>query len=111
MSIIDRIDLRLKALELSGREACERAGLGESYIRDLRRNSKQSPRVEELEKLAKALETSVTWLITGAGDPKQKPDPDSAQVISFLSGLDAKRKGELAAFAKFLAEQKKRETK
>lgn len=109
MTIIDRIDQRLEALGISAREAARRVKLGESYIRDLRRNENQSPRVDDLRLLAKALETNIEWLITGAGDPNQKPDPAAAAVISIMPGLDAKRRGELAQYAKFLAEQKKRE--
>lgn len=109
MSIISRIEQRLEALGISQREASRRADLGESYIRDLRRNPQQSPRVDDLRALADALETNVQWLITGTGDPNQKADPDAAEVISIMPSLDAKRRGELASFAKFLAEQKKRE--
>lgn len=109
MSLNDRIDQRLEALELSAREAAKRAKLGESYIRDLRRNDKQSPRLEDLKSLAKALETNVVWLITGDGDPNQPPDEASAEIVSIMPSLDAKRRAELATFAKYLAEQRKRE--
>lgn len=109
MTIIERIDQRLADLQLSARKACELAGLGESYIRDLRRNAAQSPRVEDLGKLAPVLQTNLEWLTTGAGDPNQIADADSTQVVSILPGLDAKRKSQLAEYAKFLAQQKKRE--
>lgn len=109
MSIFSRIEQRLAALGISQREASRRAELGESYIRDLSRNAQQSPRVDDLRALAGALETNIEWLITGAGDPNQKADADAAVVISIMPSLDAKRRAELATYAKFLAEQKKRE--
>lgn len=109
MTIIERIDQRLEALGLSARQACEDADVGESYIRDLRRNENQSPRVDDLKKLAPALKTNVEWLITGNGDPDRVADPNEAEVISIMPGLDARRRAELAQYAKFLAEQKKRE--
>ena len=109
MSLIDRIELRLEALGISAREASKRVQLGESYIRDLRRNVQQSPRLEDLKQLAKALETNIVWLITGEGDPNQPTDEPTAQVVSIMPSLDAKRRAELATYAKFLAEQKKRE--
>lgn len=109
MTIISRIEQRLAALGISQREASRRAHLGESYIRDLNRNPTQSPRVDDLRALANALETNIQWLITGTGDPNQKADPAAAEVISIMPSLDAKRRAELASYAKFLAEQKKRE--
>lgn len=110
MSISDRIDQRLEALGISAREAARRAELGESYVRDIRRNPQQSPRVEDLKALAVALETNIEWLITGAGDPARVTDPASAEVFSIMPGLDAKRRAELAQFAKYLAEQKRRDS-
>lgn len=109
MTIISRIELRLAALGISQREAARRAKLGESYIRDLSRNENQSPRVDDLRALADALETNIEWLITGAGDPKLKPDPYSAEVVSIMPSLDAARRAQLASFAKYLAAEKKRD--
>lgn len=43
------------------------AGLGESTIRHLREGKARSPKVETLEKLAAALDTSPTWLAFGEG--------------------------------------------
>lgn len=110
MSISDRIEQRIEALGISAREAARRAELGESYVRDLRRNPQQSPRVDDLKALAAALDTNIEWLITGRGDPNQIDDPASAEVVSIMPSLDARRRAELAQYAKFLAEQKKRET-
>jgi transcriptional regulator with XRE-family HTH domain len=110
MKIADRIDQRLELLGLSMRAASLAADLSESFIRDLRRNPDQSPRVEGLQKLAPVLKTNVEWLMTGSGDPDQVSDPETAQVVSIMPGLDAKRRSELAQYARFLAEQKKRES-
>lgn len=110
MNISDRIDLRLELLGLSMRAASIDAGLSESFIRDLRRHPEQSPRVEGLQKLAPVLKTNVEWLMTGQGDPDQVADPETATVVSIMPGLDAKRRAELATYARFLAEQKKRES-
>jgi len=108
-SISDRIDKRLEIVGLSMRAASMEAGLGESWIRDLKRNEDQSPRVEGLQKLAPILKTNVEWLMTGSGDPDQVSDPETAAVVSIMPSLDAKRRAELATYARFLAEQKKRE--
>jgi transcriptional regulator with XRE-family HTH domain len=109
MTLISRIDQRLEELGLSGRQACELAELGESYIRDLRRNEHQSPRVDDLKKLAVALKTNIEWLITGAGDPARMTDAPTAEIIGIMPHLDAARRAEAAQFIRYLAEQAKRE--
>lgn len=109
MTISERIAQRLEVVGLSMRAASIAAGLSESFIRDLQRNSEQSPRVEGLQKLAPVLKTNVEWLMSGAGDPDQVADPETAELISIMPSLDAKRRAELAQYARFLAEQKKRE--
>jgi transcriptional regulator with XRE-family HTH domain len=110
MTISDRIAQRLELLGLSQRAASMDAGLNESFIRDLGRNKGQSPRVSGLEKLATVLKTNVEWLMTGAGDPDQVSDADTAELVSIMPSLDAKKRAQLAEYARFLAQQKKRET-
>lgn len=109
MNISDRIAQRLEVVGLSMRAASLAAKLSESFIRDLQRNPDQSPRVEGLQKLAPVLKTNVEWLLTGAGDPDQVSDPETAELISIMPSLDAKRRADVAQYARFLAEQKKRE--
>lgn len=109
MSMADRITERLTALGLSRRAASEKAELSETFIRDVIEGRARSPRMESLEKLAIALETTVEWLRSGQGDPNQTQDTASAQVFSIMPGLDAKRRQELAQYALFLEAQRKRE--
>lgn len=45
----------------------------------------------------------------GTGDPTATVDEPTAELISIMPSLDAKRRAEVAQFAKYLAEQKKRE--
>jgi len=68
-SVISRIDERLRVLKLSDRAASLKAELSGDAIRSLRRaaakNPNASPRGSTLRKLAKALETTEQYLLTG----------------------------------------------
>lgn len=50
--------------ELSGREICKRAGVGSSFISDLK-NAGKSPKAENVVKVADALGVSLTWIFAG----------------------------------------------
>ncbi len=86
MSLAKRIALRLEALELSESEACRRAELAHTYIRDIRNGNKRSPRAETLKRLAKVLGTTSEWLLEGKGE--QVVDPDLQRVIDVWADLD-----------------------
>ena len=86
MSLAKRIALRLEALELSESEACRRAELAHTYIRDIRNGNKRSPRAETLKRLAKVLGTTSEWLLEGKGE--QVVDPDVQRVIDVWADLD-----------------------
>ena len=64
-TIRTRIVERLSELDLSMRKASLDAGLGETAVRDLLRNPDQTPSMKTVIKLARALETTVDWLIHG----------------------------------------------
>lgn len=68
-SMIDRIDQRLKALDLSETAAAKAAGLSESYIRDMRRKN-VNPTYKNVVKLAKVLQCSPDFLLEGAEEKK-----------------------------------------
>ena len=72
--LLTRIDERLKTLGLSDNAACQRAGINRDTIRDLRRHKRQSLTVPTLTKLAGALETTVSWLLTGEDGLVRVPD-------------------------------------
>lgn len=110
MEMKDRIALRLEALGLSPRAASLKAGLNTHFLQAVLSGKSESPRGDNLSKLARALETTAQWLMDGTGDPSQPMDEPTAEVVSIMPSLDAKRRTELANFAKYLAEQRKRET-
>lgn len=60
--LLRRITTRLAELNLSAREACRRAGLGQDFIRDIRRRG-HSPKANKLRALARVLRVPSTYLI------------------------------------------------
>lgn len=68
MTLRRRIQQRLDALGLSMRKASLRAGLGTHFVRDLMDNPDQSPKADNLERLAAALETTSEWLLAERGE-------------------------------------------
>lgn len=73
--LLDRIDDRMKALNLNDSSAASKAELSVDTIRDLRRNKRKNLRIDTLAKLATALETSVGWL---SGDVDAAPPASNA---------------------------------
>lgn len=63
--LAQRIRERMDALGLNPFSAAQRAGLGEAYVRDILRGKSKNPSADKLGKLAVALETSLTYLISG----------------------------------------------
>lgn len=67
MDYKSRIKMRLEELGMEAAVASKRAGLGPTYVRDLLERA-GSPRVDKLEALASALDTSLQWLLFGEGN-------------------------------------------
>jgi hypothetical protein len=68
MTLRRRIQQRLDALDISMRAASLRAGLGTHFVRDLMSDPMQSPKADNLSKLAAALETTTEWLLEERGE-------------------------------------------
>jgi len=68
--LADRIGQRLRILGLSERQASLRAGLSDSYLRNIREGKSTAPRIDTLEKIAQVLETTPSWLISGDEVPE-----------------------------------------
>lgn len=66
-TIADRVQSRLKKLDLSMRKASLDAGLSDAFIRNIMSGKSVSPRGINLTKLARALRTSESWLLSGDG--------------------------------------------
>ncbi|NNU62454.1 helix-turn-helix domain-containing protein [Ochrobactrum soli] len=66
-SIAQRVQSRLKKLNLSMRKASLDAGLSDAFIRNIISGKSESPRGINLSKLAHTLQTTESWLLTGDG--------------------------------------------
>ena len=100
-----RIKQRLQALEISEAEACRRAGLAHTYIRDSRKGTKTSPRQDTLARLAEVLGTTPEWLMTGRGD--QVVDADLQRVVDIWDDLDPSEHATVRKFVETLIAMRK----
>ncbi|GEP06451.1 hypothetical protein MOX02_44890 [Methylobacterium oxalidis] len=101
--IRERITERLKDLNKSMRAASLDAGMGDTAIRDLMRRPTDSPTMETIEKLARALNTTAAWLAFEAG-PKTLRVGGDGLVNANRSFTLAKVDGEVKAGAFLRAE-------
>lgn len=78
-----RIQSRLDALDLKPAVVAREAGLKPDYVRDVLRGSKKSISAEHAASLARILQCSLNWLLTGEQD-----HVSSEQVAASLGGND-----------------------
>lgn len=65
LQLYERIKERLEKLMISESEACRRAGLAQTFIRDVRMVKKRDVGTQAISRLAAALETEPAWLAFG----------------------------------------------
>lgn len=75
-TIAQRVQSRLKKLNLSMRKASLDAGLSDGFIRNIISGKSESPRGINLSKLAHALKTTESWLLLGDG-PEDAESPEN----------------------------------
>lgn len=81
-SLQKRLRIRMDMLGLNAYQTAKRAGLGDSFVRDILRGRTRSPNATNLSKLAVALETTTDWFY-GEGD-----DDRPLNRIQSVGGLD-----------------------
>ena len=109
MSIATRIQARIEALKTSARAESLEVGPNTHLEQAIMSGKTQNPRIDTLQKLARALKTNTEWLVHGTGDADQPESAEVAEVISVMPRLDQRRRTQLAEYARFLDEQTKRE--
>lgn len=77
-------------LGMNAYETAKKAGLGESFVRDILRGKSRNPTVEKLERLAAALDTTVDWFRADAAPGTSVDAPNSAVTRARISGLVVK---------------------
>ncbi len=75
-NIAQRVQSRLKKLDLSMRKASLDAGLSDGFIRNIISGKSESPRGINLLKLANTLRTTESWLLSGEG-PEEAESPEN----------------------------------
>lgn len=76
-SLQKRLRIRMDMLAMNAFQTAKKAGLGESFVRDILRGKSRNPGVDKLEKLAAALDTTVDWFLT---DADQTPMPGALPI-------------------------------
>lgn len=89
-SLQKRLRIRMDILGINAYDAAKRAGLGESFVRDILRGKSRNPTVEKLEKLATALNTTVDWFLGDAAAGAIPDAPTSTVAHAELNGLVVK---------------------
>jgi len=85
--LTERIGQRLQKLGLSERQASLKAGLSDSYLRNIREGKSSAPRIDTLEKIADVLGTTSAWLISGKNP--EVPVPKSKEMAEFHEPANA----------------------
>lgn len=67
--IKDRIRQTLADNDQAMRDASLKAGLSETFVKDIMRGKSTDPGVRKLERLADAMGVSRRWLLRGEGEP------------------------------------------
>lgn len=112
MLIIDRIEERMRQLDMSAAELSRAAKITEGAISNLLSGKRKQPRTSTLARIAKALETSVDYL-TGATDnpfiSQGEPLPEyAADVVEKMRKLSRARNYELLTIAQAFVEAEAR---
>jgi len=79
--IAREIERRMKALRLNRKQLSQKAGLNETFVRDLLNGKSKNPRGDSLAKLAAVLGCSVTDLLRDAYNTSLRPRNGSATVM------------------------------
>jgi len=80
-----RIESRLKELRLSASAASLKAGLSRYAISNISKNPNSKPRGHTLEQLARVLEVSSDYILTGRGGTPSTKDLQRVPILSWVS--------------------------
>lgn len=83
-----RVRNRLAELGKTPRGASVDAGLHPDTIRNVLRERSKTPRIDSLSRLARALDCSIDWLMTG-DVPRPEPEPEPAMPLGLWETPDA----------------------
>lgn len=89
--LISRVKQKLEELDMSPRDLSISAGLGQDFISELLRGRKNNVRSDNLDRIARVLQTSSQWLLTGSTEvtteqPWAKPKTTTLPEIDVRGG-------------------------
>lgn len=87
-SLQKRLSQRMAELGMNAYQTAKKAGLGDSFVRDILRGKTRSPSAENLSKLANALETTAEYF-TGIGDHKTSGSLGDIEGLSVEGSIQA----------------------
>lgn len=79
-SLQKRLKLRMDMMGMNAYQTAKKAGLGDSFVRDILRGKTKSPSSENLQKLASALDTEVDWFLISGDDKPSNPSGVGAPI-------------------------------
>ena len=83
----DRLEEEIQRQSLDMKSVSRRAGLGDTYIRDVLRRG-YGAGIDPIARIAQVLGVSVDWLITGTGEARGGDAPDPCHRNCGSGGLD-----------------------
>ena len=87
-SLQKRLKIRMDLMGMNALQTAKKAGLGDSFVRDILRGRTRSPNAENLAKLAAALDTTADWFI-GTSDAPQVAKPKAISGLEVVGNIQA----------------------
>lgn len=85
----ERVLARMKELNLKASPLAKKAGLGDSFVRDILRGKTSVPKADNLDRLARALDTTPEYLLGSDGAPMEGPIAIPAGRVPYAGKVNA----------------------
>src|SRR5712691_7194579 len=95
--LVDRLQRLLNERAISARALSRQAGLGDTYVNDVLSGKNASPSIPAVQAIAKALDTSIAYLVGETGHQDSAPAPHAIAAIPVIGIV------EVGAFRKLQA--------
>lgn len=112
LTVTENLGQRIQRIRLakghSLSELAEIAGVAKSYLSNVERNIQSNPSIQFMEKIAEALETSVSLLLYGEPSSDEPLDPEWSRLVqeAMTSGISKEEFREFLEFQKWKQNQK-----
>ena len=100
--IVERIESQRKKLNLSQKELCQKCNIIDTTYSSWK-NRNRLPSAEDIMQLAKILNTSVEWLITGKDSGTATPEEQ--QLLNYYNTSNQEGKNRIMEQAEFIAQK------